>query len=142
MVPGFEHATVADVGFAVLALTVARMVPVAAALAGSRLHGWTVAFVGWFGPRGLASVVFGLIAYDALPTAQANRVLGAVTVTITLSVVAHGISAAPLGRRYGRWAGTLAPDRPEHTEPPRFTTRAMQRRPRGAAAGRDARSLA
>jgi sodium/hydrogen antiporter len=128
VVPGLKHATMADVGFAVLALTVVRMVPVALSLLGTHLHGWTVAFVGWFGPRGLASVVFGLIAFDALPAARADHVIGIVTVTITLSVVAHGITAAPLGHRYGRWVATLAPDRPEHATPPRFTTRSMHRR--------------
>ena len=54
----------------VLALTVLRMVPVALALAGSGLDRATVFFVGWFGPRGLASVVFGLIAVDSLAPAQ------------------------------------------------------------------------
>ena len=52
--------------YAILSLTVIRMVPVAISMVGSRLALQTVAFVGWFGPRGLASIVFGLLALDAL----------------------------------------------------------------------------
>ena len=57
------------------------MVPVGLALVGSGFDRPTVAFVGWFGPRGLASVVFGLIAVDALAPDAAKVVLAAVTVT-------------------------------------------------------------
>ena len=57
--------------YAILSLTVIRMVPVAIALIGSRLALPTVAFIGWFGPRGLASIVFGILAVDALSQAGA-----------------------------------------------------------------------
>ena len=87
--------------FAVLALTVVRMVPVAIAMIGSGFSRTTVAFIGWFGPRGLASVVFAVIAFDSLQGSEANAVLAAVTLTVLLSVVAHGLTAAPLARRYG-----------------------------------------
>jgi NhaP-type Na+/H+ or K+/H+ antiporter len=63
-------------------------------------------------------VVFGLIAYDTLDPADAGRVLSVVTVTIALSVVAHGLSAAPLAARYGRFSATLAGQEPEHTTTP------------------------
>ena len=66
IVPAFEHLVWQDVVFALLALTVVRMVPVGIALAGAGLDRATVAFIGWFGPRGLASVVFVLIAFDSL----------------------------------------------------------------------------
>jgi NhaP-type Na+/H+ or K+/H+ antiporter len=104
IVPGFQAATLLDLAFAILALTVVRMVPVAVALLGSGLDKATVAFIGWFGPRGLASVVFGLIAVDSLTPPDAQLVLGAVTVTVTLSVLLHGISATPLAGRYGQLA--------------------------------------
>jgi sodium/hydrogen antiporter len=123
LVPGFEAADWRDVIFAVLALTVVRMVPVWIALAGSGLDRATVAFVGWFGPRGLASVVFGLLAVDALAPADAQLVLGAVVVTVTLSVVAHGVSASPLARLYGAHARRLHPERPEHHHAPHVPVR-------------------
>jgi NhaP-type Na+/H+ or K+/H+ antiporter len=114
VVPGFELAGWRDVIFAVLALTLVRMVPVALALLGCGFDRATVAFIGWFGPRGLASVVFGLIAVDSLVPAEAHLVLGAVTTTVTLSVIAHGITASPLARRYGRLSHRWHEGRPEH----------------------------
>jgi NhaP-type Na+/H+ or K+/H+ antiporter len=104
VVPGFEAAGWRDAVFAILALTVVRMAPVALALAGAGFDRATVGFIGWFGPRGLASVVFGLIAVDSLAPKEADLVLGAVTVTVTLSVIAHGVTGSPLVQRYGRVA--------------------------------------
>jgi len=123
VVPGFRAAGWPDYVFAVLALTVLRMVPVALVLVGSGLDRATVALVGWFGPRGLASVVFGLIAYDRLDAGAANQVLSVVVVTVTLSVVAHGLTSGPLAARYGRFAATLVDHRPEHHATVPFRTR-------------------
>ena len=89
------------VGYAVLSLTVVRMLPVALALLGTGLDRASVAFVGWFGPRGLASVIFALLALEGLHGA-ANQAVATIAVTVLLSVVAHGASAAPLAKRYGR----------------------------------------
>ena len=86
--------------YAVLSLTVIRMLPVAVALAGARL-GRAVLFIGWFGPRGLASVVFGLLALEDLTEAAAKPALTVITFTVLLSVLAHGLSADPLASRYG-----------------------------------------
>jgi NhaP-type Na+/H+ or K+/H+ antiporter len=116
LVPGLEDLDWRDVVFAVLALTVVRMVPVALSLLGSGLDRATVAFVGWFGPRGLASIVFGLIAVDALASPSSKVTLAAVTLTVALSVVLHGMTAGPLAARYGAYAGRLHPERPEHRE--------------------------
>jgi NhaP-type Na+/H+ or K+/H+ antiporter len=104
LVPGLEDVGWRDVLFALLALTVLRMVPTALALAGTGLDRATVAFVGWFGPRGLASVVFGLVAVDALEPAQSRVLLAAVTLTVALSVLLHGITASPLAARYRAYA--------------------------------------
>lgn len=96
--------------FAVLSLTVLRMLPVAIALLGSRFAVRTVLFVGWFGPRGLASVIFALIAVEELEFSdEARTVIGAITVTVLLSVVLHGVSAAPGADRYGRWVQAAQP---------------------------------
>ena len=91
--------------YAILSLTVIRMLPVAISMVGSRLALPTVSFVGWFGPRGLASIVFGLLALDALTESGGATGALARTVgwTVLLSVVAHGLTANPLAARYGRW---------------------------------------
>jgi sodium/hydrogen antiporter len=101
LVPGLEDAGWRDVVFALLALTLLRMIPVGIALTGSGLDRAAVAFVGWFGPRGLASVVFGLIAADALAPEQSKVVLAVVTMTVAASVLLHGVTASPLAARYG-----------------------------------------
>jgi NhaP-type Na+/H+ or K+/H+ antiporter len=126
LVPGLQAADWRDVIFGVLALTVVRMVPVALSLAGSGFDRATVAFVGWFGPRGLASVVFGLIAVDGLDRADAQVVLGAVVVTVALSVLAHGVTASPLARIYGAHATGLHPERPEHHPSPGLAVRDLR----------------
>jgi NhaP-type Na+/H+ or K+/H+ antiporter len=78
------------------------MVPVAIALTGTHLRPATVAFMGWFGPRGLASVVFTLLALEEIErSGDGTMLVETITWTILLSVVLHGISASPLATRYG-----------------------------------------
>jgi len=89
------------VAYAILSLTLVRMVPVALACWGAGLDRKTVLFVGWFGPRGLASLVFALLALEDLGPA-ADDVVAIIGVTVLLSVLAHGLSAAPLAARYGK----------------------------------------
>jgi sodium/hydrogen antiporter len=89
------------IGYAILSLTVIRMVPVALSLAGTHLRAATVAFMGWFGPRGLASVVFTLLALEEVERGDGDMLLQTVTWTILLSVLLHGVSASPLVARYG-----------------------------------------
>lgn len=86
--------------YAVLSLTVVRMVPVAVTLVGAGLKRPAVLFVGWFGPRGLASVVFALLAIEELGDA-AGAAVAVVVTTVLLSVVAHGLTASPLAERFG-----------------------------------------
>lgn len=90
---------------AVAAITVLRVVPVWIALAGTGFRWGTVAFVGWFGPRGLATIVFGLLALEELGADSPimSDLSGAIAITVLLSVFAHGMSAAPLSRWYGAW---------------------------------------
>lgn len=89
------------VAYAILSLTLVRMVPVALACWGAGLDRKTVLFIGWFGPRGLASLVFALLALEDLGTA-ADEVVAIIGVTVLLSVLAHGLSASPLAARYGK----------------------------------------
>ncbi|GGU20880.1 cation:proton antiporter [Nocardioides albus] len=86
-------------GYAVLSLTIVRMLPVAIALLGTGFDRFSVAFVGWFGPRGLASVIFALIALEDLHGAGADAV-AVISLTVLLSVLAHGLSAVPLAKRF------------------------------------------
>jgi NhaP-type Na+/H+ or K+/H+ antiporter len=100
--------------YAILSLTVIRMVPVAIALIGTHLRLSTVAFMGWFGPRGLASIVFTLLALEEFEhTDGGAKLVQTATWTILLSVVLHGISASPLAARYGASIGR-AGDIPEN----------------------------
>jgi NhaP-type Na+/H+ or K+/H+ antiporter len=101
MVPTLQDASWQEVLFAVGALTVVRMVPVAVALLGTGFDAATVGVLGWFGPRGLASVVFALLALEGLAPADAQRAVTIITATVLMSVVAHGVSAGPIAARYG-----------------------------------------
>src|SRR4029077_18589876 len=93
----------------VLSLTVVRMIPVAVAMLGTQARPPTIGFLGWFGPRGLASIVFAVLLVEAKGTLpHENVVLTTVFATIGLSVLVHGVSAAPLARRYARWFNTHA----------------------------------
>ena len=89
--------------YAVLSLTVVRMLPVALALLGAGFDRYSVAFVGWFGPRGLASVIFALIALEDLHGAGAD-VVAVISLTVLLSVLAHGFSAVPAANRFASTA--------------------------------------
>ena len=114
----------AAIAYAVLSLTVIRMLPVAISLAGLRFRWPTVLFIGWFGPRGLASIVFLVVALDGLVASgvDAGPLVPAATWTVLLSVVLHGLSAGPLATRYGRWIGGVGAEAPEvehAVEPPR-----------------------
>lgn len=82
--------------YALLSLTVVRMLPVALSLIGTGLDKGTIAFMGWFGPRGLASIVLGLVYLEEekhLPGEHVTRL--AVMATVMLSIFAHGLSAQP-----------------------------------------------
>lgn len=100
--PAVENLTWQIVLYAVLSLTVVRMVPVAIVLVGTRLGRATILLVGWFGPRGLASVVFALLALEELGSGTAGHAVAVITITVLLSVIAHGITADPLATRYAR----------------------------------------
>ncbi len=89
--------------YAVLSLTVVRMVPVAISMLGTRARPATLAFMGWFGPRGLASIVFAVIVVEESQLPHQQTILLAIYLTVGLSILLHGITAAPLADRYGRW---------------------------------------
>jgi len=100
--------------YAILSLTAVRMLPVAIALIGTRLNTATVLFMGWFGPRGLASIVLGLVFLEQethLPGVETIKLT--VMVTVLLSIFAHGFSALPGINIYARKVATLDETSPE-----------------------------
>ena len=89
--------------YALLSLTVVRMLPVAAAMLGTGSRPATLLLLGWFGPRGLASIVFGVILLDDTSLAGESTMLVVVAITVVLSVFAHGLTAKPMTDGYVRW---------------------------------------
>jgi len=103
--------------YAILSLTVVRMLPVGIALIGAQLQRSTVLFMGWFGPRGLASIVLGLIFLKEEANLAGEPIIElVVTATVLLSIFAHGISAAPAINIYARQVEKLDNDAPERRD--------------------------
>ncbi|HEX5397482.1 MAG TPA: cation:proton antiporter [Verrucomicrobiae bacterium] len=104
--------------YAALSLTVVRMLPVMISLIGSNLSRATVLFMGWFGPRGLASIVLGLV-YLEQETRLANEdtIRLAVMATVFASIFLHGFSALPGMKLYSRQAARWPADAPENNQP-------------------------
>jgi NhaP-type Na+/H+ or K+/H+ antiporter len=107
VVPAFEVLDLRTALYAVASLTLVRLVAVAISLLGSGVDRPTALFVGWFGPRGLASVVFALLAVEALGVSDpgVEVAIDAIAITIVFSVVAHGLAGRPLASRYVRAGG-------------------------------------
>lgn len=108
--------------YAILSLTVVRMIPVAVSMIGTGFRKDTILMMGWLGPRGLASVVFLVMAYEAAHEAHVgiNMLVATVGWTILLSVLLHGASALPLANWYGRRlesGGTEIPEMAQFAEP-------------------------
>jgi NhaP-type Na+/H+ or K+/H+ antiporter len=101
--PAIGDATWQIALYAILSLTLVRMVPVAISLLGSGDHRPTVAFFAWFGPRGAASIVFALLVLEEGGLPHDSLILTTAFVTVGLSVLAHGVTAAPLATRYADW---------------------------------------
>jgi sodium/hydrogen antiporter len=100
--------------YALLSLTLIRMLPVAVSLIRTHLRSVSVLFMGWFGPRGLASIVLGLIVVAEAPLlAGREQIEQVVALTVLLSVLLHGLTAAPLSATYARQAQKMGPDAPE-----------------------------
>jgi len=86
--------------YAVLSLTLIRMLPVAISLAGSKLDRRSIVFLGWFGPRGIASVLYLLIAIGDMGFNGYEHAMSIIVLTVLLSTIVHGVSAVPLAQRF------------------------------------------
>jgi NhaP-type Na+/H+ or K+/H+ antiporter len=125
--PALKHVSWQIALYAVLSLTVVRMLPVAISMIGSGAKRPTVAFLGWFGPRGLASIVFAVITLEEAKLPGVQTILLTTFFTVGLSVIAHGLTATPLARRYADWFESHPPEgRPAHESVP-----VPHHRPRG-----------
>jgi NhaP-type Na+/H+ or K+/H+ antiporter len=114
MVPiGLDNFAAPTLIFAILALTVLRMLPVSVSLFSKGISALTSAFIGWFGPRGLASILFGLLIVEESNVPHKEKILAATIITVMLSILLHGFSAASAARRYGAYARTMG-DCPEN----------------------------
>jgi len=98
-----EHWSVTTTVYAVLSLTVVRLLPVAISLIGMRLDLRTILFIGWFGPRGIASILYLLLLVQYLGASGYETLIATGIQTVVLSVLLHGLTAAPVAERYGRW---------------------------------------
>ena len=99
---GFAYFSIQAALVAILFLTVVRMLPIFLSLAGTGLPTREKLFLGWFGPRGLASILFTLIMIDSYDIPNQEEFLACVSMTVCLSIVVHGVTATPLARRIGR----------------------------------------
>ena len=93
--------------YAVLSLTIIRMVPIAISLIGAGLRLPTQLFLGWFGPRGLASILFVLLILEESGVPHRDELLAITVITVALSVLLHGVSAAPLAKLYGKLSARM-----------------------------------
>ena len=101
--PALKHVSWQIALYAVLSLTLVRTLPVAIAMIRTGARTPTVGFLGWFGPRGLASIVFAVIVVEEANLPGAETILPTTYLTIGLSVLAHGLTAVPLAQRYAHW---------------------------------------
>lgn len=110
--------------YALISLTVVRMLPVAVSLIGTHLQQPTVGFLAWFGPRGLASILFGLLVLEEAALPGGGEIQRVVTWTVLLSVILHGGTSYSLSQRYGRWFRRRGrPDMAEAQDVPMMPTR-------------------
>jgi sodium/hydrogen antiporter len=109
--PALDEITWRLAVYALFSLTLARLVPVALAMLGTGAKRPTVAFLGWFGPRGLASIVFGVMMLHEGNLPHDRELLLAIVLTVGISVYAHGVTAGPLTDRYVAWFTSHPHDR-------------------------------
>ena len=103
--------------YALLSLTVVRMLPVAVSMIGTQLKSASVLFLGWFGPRGLASIVLGLIFLEReLNLGYESTIVRAVAAAVLISILAHGVSVLPGLKWYAHQIETLDESAPELQE--------------------------
>ena len=99
--PAIESINPSIVLYAILSLSLVRIVPVAISFIGAKVQPITSFFVGWFGPRGIASILYIFIVLESESLPGLDLIYATVMVTVLFSIFAHGITAAPAANRYG-----------------------------------------
>lgn len=115
-----DQISIRSVIYALLSLTVIRLIPIAVSLLGSGLKPLSVGFFGWFGPRGLASILFLMLIVEQEQLSGESLILAVTVVTVALSITLHGLSANPAARGYGAWIksqGDCQENRPVSDKP-------------------------
>jgi NhaP-type Na+/H+ or K+/H+ antiporter len=117
VLPAIERADAITWSYVALSLTIVRMLPVGLSLLGTGFRLQSVLFIGWFGPRGLASILFGLMMVERAADGQiATEIFDVVIVTVAASALLHGLSARPFAALYGAWVRDRAEVDPELSE--------------------------
>jgi NhaP-type Na+/H+ or K+/H+ antiporter len=113
--------------YSLLSLTLVRMIPVSISMLGSHVRFHTRLFLGWFGPRGLASIVFGLLVLEnSAEPSSSQPLFDVVAWTVLLSIVLHGLTAQPFARALADELNAMEdehPDMPEHEVVPEMPVR-------------------
>ena len=121
--PALEAVSWQILAYVALSLTVVRMAPVVLALTGTRTLVETRFFAGWFGPRGLASILFALIVLEELDSPQTDLIFDTAIWTVLVSVFAHGLTASPWVSRLAARLDTAPDTQPELAPAPEMPTR-------------------
>jgi NhaP-type Na+/H+ or K+/H+ antiporter len=103
LAPNLAAFTAATVFYAVLSLTVVRVIPVAISMISTDLAPPTLVYLGWFGPRGLASIIFADVLVEGAGLEQTQLIVNVIIVTVAISVLLHGVTAPWGANRYANW---------------------------------------
>ncbi|QZY29098.1 cation:proton antiporter [Nocardioides coralli] len=124
--PALLETTPGALAYAALSLTLVRMLPVAVSVLGVGLRAPTVGYLGWFGPRGLASILFTIVVVEEIGEGRSGELMTAASLVVAASILLHGLSAAPLASRYAAWFARVEPaaDAPEAVPVPMMRVRA------------------
>jgi NhaP-type Na+/H+ or K+/H+ antiporter len=102
--PALSNVTWQMVTYGLVSLALVRPLAVAVGTIGARLEWQTIAFLGWFGPRGIASVILAAIVVREAGLPDDNVIVLIMTITVALSVYLHGLSAVPGANHYADWS--------------------------------------
>jgi len=126
--PRFGEFTWEMLAYAFLSLTLVRMLPVAISMIGTHLRPPTLLYMGWFGPRGLASLIFAAIVIEEVDIPATDLMVNIVILTVALSILLHGITAYSGSNAYADWYEQQEDDHDEMHESKDVETTQQRRR--------------